>query len=423
MKSISRFLQFVAQFITLGLALAFIVTLFAPQWAEGLRTRLNPPTPVDTVSFGPAKTDANTGVASSKPTAQELSLKPIIAQEREGAGDTITYSYSRAVDRAAPAVVSIYANKQILSQQFAVPTNPEVRAKIGAIPVGPQFMRTTRSAGSGVIFNSDGYVLTNEHVIRGAEEIQAVLGDGRLANAKLVGKDIESDLAVLKLDIGHLPVIPVSDRIPDVGDVALAIGSPFGLGNTVTMGIVSARGRQLGPTSEDMIQTDAAINSGNSGGALVNAFGELIGINSEAYTPGGAGGSVGIGFAIPVNTAKTVLTQILEHGRVIRGWMGADYVDVLPTPLASTSTPMRGVVVRSVAADTPAAGADMQPGDQLLEFEDRPIAGQLDLHTRESELAPGSKIHVSGLRNGKFFSSVLTLTEKPQAEVGTPSSG
>jgi S1-C subfamily serine protease len=196
--------------------------------------------------------------------------------------------------------------------------------------------------------------------------------------------------------------------------VVLAIGNPFGLGRTVTMGIVSALGRQLNlSTYEDFIQTDAAINQGNSGGALVNAYGELVGINSDIYSP--TGGNVGIGFAIPVGTAKAVLDQIVAHGRVIRGWLGAEYADV---PLAQAHGKRGGALVVAIYSNSPAVLAGLHPGDVLLTLDDTPIISPLDLRNREANMAPGTKVKLGGERNGAPFTLDAVLQERPQRQSG-----
>ena len=242
-------------------------------------------------------------------------------------------------------------------------------------------------------------MLTNNHVISGADDIKVQLSDGRVSTAEVIGSDAETDLAVLKINGTNLPAITVPvDPSAEVGDVVLAIGNPVGLGQTVTMGIVSATGRQLKMSAyEDFIQTDAAINAGNSGGALVNSLGELIGINTAIYprtpTADGRGtytqGAEGIGFAIPVRTAKAVLDQIIKHGRVIRGWIGADYVDIPPANGANTRE--QGVMIVHVVPDSPAAKADLQGGDLLLRFDGSAIVDQIDLRNREAALAPGTR--------------------------------
>jgi serine protease DegS/serine protease DegQ len=296
-----------------------------------------------------------------------------------------------------------------------MPTNPVLQRMFPGIAIGPPMKQRQQSLGSGVIVSTDGYVVTNNHVIQGAEQIKIVLYDGRLTNARVIGTDAETDLAVLKIDATNLPSITIADKTPlNVGDVVLAIGNPFGLNRTVTMGIVSALGRQLKmSTYEDFIQTDAAINQGNSGGALVNAYGELVGVNSDIFTP--SGGSIGIGFAIPVGTAKAVLDQIAAHGHVIRGWLGAEYADP-----SSPSVPCaeQNVCVVGIYKDGPAALAGIRPGDILLALGGETITSQLDLRNREANIAPGTKVEVSGQRDGVPFKLEATLQERPQRQVG-----
>ncbi|HEY8009419.1 MAG TPA: trypsin-like peptidase domain-containing protein [Rudaea sp.] len=429
MKNLFRFLQFVAQFVTLGLALAFVVTLLAPQWVARLRGAYPPPANTGTLiqpTFGPAGTAASAAAQeeeSPAPVAARPDESPTITRERARAADTIMASYSRAVQRAAPSVVSITADKVTSEQRYIVPTDPRWLTVFPPRPFGAPVQRAIHSLGSGVIVDSKGYVLTNNHVINGAEQIMAVLSDGRTVSVKLVGSDPETDLAVLKLDTSNLPPLPVSDQVPAVGDVVLAIGSPFGLGNTVTMGIISALGRQVTPTSyEDSIQTDAAINEGNSGGALVNAFGELVGINSRNYSPSEGGGNVGIGFAIPVSTAKRVLEQIINHGHVVRGWMGASYESLPPQHGNTESALPRGVAISALVADGPAARAGLKPGDVLTQFGGEPIVNQFDLYNRESRFAPDSKVEVDALRDGKPIKLDVVLAEKPPPQ-NAPASG
>jgi serine protease DegS/serine protease DegQ len=399
MKSLFRFLVFLGQFITLGLAAAFVASVFSPALVDNVRHHFATPA-------SPANTAPS--VAHSAPahadTAGELP-------------DTVTVSYATAVARAAPAVVSIYANKVVSTgPQVLMPANPVLQRMFPGIIVGPPLKRREQSLGSGVIVSADGYVLTNNHVIQGAQEIEIVLYDGGATRARVIGSDAETDLAVLKIDAPDLPSIAIADQAPpNVGDVVLAIGNPFGLGRTVTMGIVSALGRQLKlSTYEDFIQTDAAINRGNSGGALVNAHGELVGINSDIFSP--SGGSIGIGFAIPVSTAKAVLDQIVAHGRVIRGWLGAEYADPasMQTPCAT-----HGVCVVGVYANGPAAMAGIKPGDALLTLDGKPIANQLELRNHEASLAPGTPVQLTGERNGTAFSLDATLQERPQRQSGS----
>jgi Do/DeqQ family serine protease len=410
MKSLYRFCVFVAQCVTLGLATAFVASIVSPTLVERVRHALGEPSAA--VPAGPLPR-----AAEEVPSVTQSAPGHLANAEAEHAAGTenLTVSYATAVARAAPAVVNIYANKVVTTRQYLVPTNPVFQRMFPGIAIGVPQKRATQSLGSGVIVNAEGYILTNNHVIQGAEEIQAVLFDGRAEHASVVGTDAETDLAVLKIDARNLPSIAVADKTPlNVGDVVLAIGNPFGLSRTVTMGIVSALGRQLKlSTYEDFIQTDAAINEGNSGGALVNAYGELVGINSNIFSP--SGGSVGIGFAIPVGTAKAVLDQIVAHGHVVRGWLGAEYADA-----ASMQQPCaeQGTCVVGVYKPGPAASAGLQPGDVLLTLNGEPIANQLDLRNREAALAPGTKVELGGMRSGSPLKFDITLQERPQRKAG-----
>ena len=301
---------FVLQFALAGLAAAFLISLVWPglgmHLRDGLRGR------------------------SSAIATQPVPVEPPAAPANGPA------SYADAVAHAAPAVVNIYADKTVTERQIQIFPDP----LLGGV-AGPALKRREQSLGSGVIFTPDGYVLTNNHVISGADDIQVMLHDGRVAHAKVIGTDPDTDLAVLKIDAGTLPTIQVDPEAPRVGDVVLAIGNPFGIGQTVTMGIVSALQRQLSLSPyEDFIQTDAAINSGNSGGALVNAEGQLVGINTAMLDRDV--GAQGIGFAIPVHTAKRVLDQIVEHGHVVRGWLGVEVGNV--TVSADSGLPARHVL-------------------------------------------------------------------------------
>ena len=427
MKNFYRLIQFVAQFVTLGLALAFVISLFAPQWTARLRGQAadNSPPPADVMPAENAKPRA-AKPATHRPE-QGVGFGPgttagkAAAAEESGAGTgTITTSYSSAVEAAAPAVVSIYVNKiEEQRRQVLVRTrDPNLP------PLVPAQMVTNvpiQNLGSGVVVNSDGYVLTNYHVIESATNISAVMPDGRSVAAKVVGSDQETDLAVLKLDVWNVAAIPIAEKPASVGDVVLAIGNPFGLDKTVTMGIVSAVGRVVNPaTGEDFIQTDAAINSGNSGGALVNAYGELVGINSRTYSPSG---NVGISFAIPVATAKMVLDQIIRNGRVIRAWMGATYRDVPPQPNDPMPVVTGGAQVTSVAPGSPAEKAGLKVGDEIVRFDGKWVKNQATLRSSESRLAPGSKITVAAKRNGEVQQFDVELVERPSGQTEFSASG
>ena len=390
----TRTLTFVLRFVILGLAIAFVLSLAAPALVEHLR-----------------------GSAPVEPSSATARVQPVASAHGEG-----PVSYSDAVTRAAPAVVSIYANKITTVRQYRIVPDPVTRRLFGAIAAGPSYKKQEHSLGSGVVFSADGYVLTNNHVINGADDIQVLLSDGRVAQARVIGADSDTDLAVLKIDAADLPTIAVADRGDvNVGDVVLAIGNPFGVGKTVTMGIVSATGRQLRLSAyEDFIQTDAAINFGNSGGALVNALGELVGINTAVYR--NAGGDVrsgtaqqnaeGIGFAIPVATAKAVLDQIISHGMVIRGWFGAEYADPGAVNPASAGV-QKGVIVLEVLPGGPADTAGIRSGDVLLKLDGEDIVDQADLRSHEAALAPGKSARLDVQREGKSFSVELTMMQRP----------
>lgn len=381
MKHAAGTLLFIARFAVLGLAVAFVVGLFWPGSGERLRERF--------------------GLAT--PPAQPAS------QSHVGNGPV---SYADAVAAAAPSVVNIYANKIVTEQAVRMYDNPVLQQLFGGQPT--TFQHREQTLGSGVIVSAQGqgYVLTNNHVIAHAADIQVLLYDGRIAKASLVGADEESDLAVLKIEASNLPVIHIAEQQLRPGDVVLAIGNPLGLNQTVTMGIVSAIGRQLnGSSAEDFIQTDAAINLGNSGGALVNAEGELVGINTLLI--GKAAGAEGIGFAIPVTTAKKVLDQIIATGHVVRGWLGADYAFVPVAANGGLPAAARGALVTMVYPGSPAALAGIRPRDILLRIGTDDILDPADLRRREAAFKPGSKVEVSGLRNGSPFHVEVTLTQRP----------
>ncbi|WP_309544660.1 trypsin-like peptidase domain-containing protein [Alkalilimnicola ehrlichii] len=276
------------------------------------------------------------------------------------------------------------------------------------------------SLGSGVILSENGHILTNNHVIQGAEQIEVMLNDGRTADARLIGADPETDLAVLAIELDNLPSITLghSDALR-VGDVVLAIGNPFGVGQTVTQGIVSATGRsQLGlSTFENFIQTDAAINPGNSGGALINARGELVGINTAIFSR--SGGSHGIGFAIPAELAREVLISIIEHGRVIRGWVGIE-VQPLTMPLAESFglDSDAGVIVAGVLRNGPADQAGLRPGDVIHTIDDTPVDNAQSLLRLITARPPGTEITVGAWRTADetTFETQISIHERPHRQ-------
>ena len=310
-------------------------------------------------------------------------------------------TYADAVVIAAPAVVNLYTTKVINKPSHPLFEDPQFRRYFG--DNGPKQRRMESSLGSGVIMSPEGYILTNNHVTTGADQIVVALRDGRETLARVVGSDPETDLAVLKIDLKSLPSITLgrSDGLR-VGDVALAIGNPFGVGQTVTMGIISATGRnQLGLNSyEDFIQTDAAINPGNSGGALVDANGNLTGINTAIFSK--SGGSQGIGFAIPVKLATEVMKSIIEHGQVIRGWLGIE-VQPLTKDLAESFglTGRPGIVVAGIFRDGPAQKAGLQLGDVILSIDGEPAGDGRKSMNQVARIKPTDKVTILVMRNGK----------------------
>ena len=394
MTSRSSLPRFLLQCAAFGLAAAFLIGLFVPDAGPRLRARLGLGTPVATVdpaSVPPAGVDSG----------------PV--------------SYADAVQRAAPSVVSVYVNKLVTERPILI-QNPTMQ-RFSGITLGLPRQRLQRAQGSGVLVSSDGYILTNHHVVAGANDIQIVLWDGRVTAAHVVGTDRDTDLAVLRIEGSHLPAMSLESPKPlRVGDVVLAIGNPFGLGQTVTQGIVSglARSQALlgGPENAqsfpavDFIQTDAAINAGNSGGALVDAHGNLIGINTFVLGRMSMDAE-GIGFAIPAAAARDVLAQIIEHGVVVRGWLGAEYVDTPAQPGALPTDSLRGVVLSALYANGPAAQAGLRPGDVLLTLNGIDIIDQFDLRSRETALAPGTEITLGGLRAGVPFEIRARLIQRP----------
>jgi serine protease DegS len=379
---IRKNIAFLFQFVTIGLALAFVIIYLYPNLL-GKQT-------------------------------QEVHL-----QQGEGKikrlrpGDGVV-SYADAVKKAAPAIVNIYATKLVTQKRSPFFDDPLFRHFFGDENETTR-QRREPSLGSGVILSKDGYVLTNNHVIADAAEIAVALNDGRTTSAKIFGADPESDLAVLKIELEDLPVVTLgrSDNL-QVGDVVLAIGNPYGVGQTVTSGIVSGLGRSsLGiNTFENFIQTDAAINPGNSGGALINANGELVGINTAIFSQ--SGGSHGIGFAIPVNLARDVLTQLIEHGHVIRGWLGVKIQDITPKLAAAFELDSTdGVVISNIVVNGPADKAGLDRGDIITHIDDKKVRDFRETLNEISMHKPGDQITLTIIREGKKMSREATVSERP----------
>jgi Do/DeqQ family serine protease len=321
-------------------------------------------------------------------------------------------SYSDAVRKAVPSVVNIFTSKEIKTPRHPFLDDPLFRHFFGdRLEEEPQ---RAASLGSGVIVSPKGYILTNHHVVEAADEIEVALIDGKKLKAKAVGSDPETDIAVLQVEGGPVPAITFGDADAlRVGDVVLAIGNPFGVGQTVTMGIVSALRRNQGiNTFENFIQTDAAINPGNSGGALIDTAGNLVGINTLIYSR--SGGSLGIGFAIPASSAKLVMEQIIQTGSVTRGWIGVEAEEITPEiadsfRLGSTN----GVILRGIQRGGPADRAGLKPGDVLLAIEGAPIKDQSSLLNLVAALAPGKPASIRLRRDNKDMEIRIAVGKRP----------
>ncbi len=343
----------------------------------------------------------------------QLRQAPIYSRLQQG-----PVSYAEAVDTASPAVANLYTTKFVDKPALPLFEDPQFRKFFGDNL--PKQRRMESSLGSAVLMSPAGYLLTNNHVTAGADQIVVALKDGRETLARVIGSDPETDLAVLKIDLADLPSITLgrSDDIK-IGDVALAIGNPFGVGQTVTMGIISATGRnQLGlNTYEDFIQTDAAINPGNSGGALVDAHGNLVGINTAIFSK--SGGSQGIGFAIPVKLALEVMQAIIEHGQVIRGWLGIEVQPLTPELAESFGLEGRpGIVVAGIYRDGPAQKAGLQPGDLILSIDGESAADGRRSMNQVARTKPGESIRIDILRAGEPLQLTAEVGVRPPANGG-----
>lgn len=375
-----------AQTVTVCVALVFVVGTLRPQWLPAGMPGLGQGQPVH--AHG--------------------------ARAGAGAPEGNLTSYAAAARRAMPAVVNINTSKDVALHSPGG-GDPAYRRFFGS--EAPEHEQIS-SLGSGVIVSPAGYILTNNHVIESADEIEVALADGRKARAKVVGTDPETDLAVVRIDLANLPAITFGEsERAQVGDVVLAIGNPFAVGQTVTMGIVSALGRNhLGiNTFENFIQTDAAINPGNSGGALVDAHGDLIGINTAIYSNNRAGGSLGIGFAIPAATAKQVMDSIIATGQVVRGYIGVEPQEITPEVVEALKLPRTsGALITGVMRNGPADRAGVKPGDILVQVNETPINDTTTMLNRIAQLKPGSKAKLAIVRGSDQLALDVVIGKRPR---------
>jgi serine protease DegS len=434
---VGRALAFFAGTVVGGLALAFVIVYIHPQLLQPRVAATVPEVPAAAppAAAAPAEAppaqpvtpptgDLRADVASLTNQAGRTSVAPTPDQlsrdlARLPANASASGSFALAVKRASPAVVNISTQRLVTEQ---VP--PSVFDQMFG-DLQPYYRhRVERALGSGVIIDSAGHIITNNHVIANADTINVQLPDGRVSRATVVGRDPDTDLALLSVKLKDLPVMPLghSDEL-QVGDAVLAIGDPLGLGQTVTHGIVSATGRSaLGvATFESFIQTDAAINAGNSGGALVNERGELIGINTAVLNKSG-GGSIsveGIGFAIPVNLARGVMKQILEYGHVIRGWIGILPEDYDDEQAGQLRLPHGGVVVANMYRNSPAVDASLHLGDIITQVDGRPVHSAQDTLSQIVVKKPGANVRLHILREHRELDVVVHVIERPNSIQGT----
>jgi Do/DeqQ family serine protease len=376
-----------SQAVTVAVALLFVVATLKPEWLGR--------------SPGPML-----------PQIVSVAQTPEVAASASAAA-VAPGSYRVAAQRAAPAVVSIVASK--VSPRRPQADDPWFRFFFGERSPQDQ---PQRGLGSGVIVSPEGYLITNNHVVDGADDIEVQLADGRQAQARLVGTDPDSDVAVLKIDLAKLPAITFGNTENlQVGDAVLAIGNPFGVGQTVTAGIVSALGRnQLGiNTFENFIQTDAAINPGNSGGALVDTGGNLVGINTAIFSR--TGGSLGIGFAIPANTARMVMESLVRDGSVVRGWIGVEPRDLTPEMAESLRLPVRnGVLITGVLQNGPAGSGGMKPGDVVVKIAGQDIANTAQLFNAVAALKPGQPAVIAVQRGERAVELKVLVAQRPPSQ-------
>ena len=358
------------------------------------------------------KTESSVSVPAQVTLSQE---RPIAIQGNASG----VVSYAPAVKAAAPAVVNIFTTQEVKHSTNPLMNDPAFRRFFEFHGLDQQQSEPRSGLGSGVIVSKDGYILTNHHVVGGATDIVVALHDGRKAKAKVIGTDPESDLAVIQVKLDNLPTLPFKTSANEVGDVVLAIGNPFGVGQTVTQGIISALGRNgLGINAfEDFIQTDAAINPGNSGGALIDVSGNLVGINTAIYSR--SGGSMGIGFAIPAQLAQSVMLEIISHGQVVRGWLGVEIKQAdqnFNEDGSLNNQKSEGVPIAGVMRGGPAAQGGMRPNDIVLSINNQKMATANQLMNAIAKVKPNTKIPAVVKRDDQEIELEITVGKRPQAE-------
>jgi serine protease DegS len=385
---IIKTIAFLLQFSLLGLAIALLYLFWQSEHSNK-----------DIINF----------LSPSTSEVQPLSANQLLTQSP-------TASYADAVASSFESVVTIYTSKMVVEQSHPLLHDPIFSQLFGEQLKRRQRSKTETNLGSGVIISNDGYIITNQHVIDGADEILISLPDGRGSQAVLIGEDQETDIAILQIPISGLSSIKIAPDSPvRVGDVVLAIGNPLNVGQTVTMGIISATGRnRIGlNTFENFIQTDAAINPGNSGGALVNANGELIGINTAIFNQ--AVGAQGIGFAIPTSIAFDIMQQLIDYGKISRGWLGVEGVEITAKAALSTGSPnIKGALIVGVFINSPADMAGIRSGDILVAIDGKSVLGVRDLLEKVSFHKPGDTLEITVYRGPNKYTFKTIATERPR---------
>jgi len=382
-----KFWLIFAQTVTVSLAVLFVISTLKPEWL-------------------------------GKPSGQLPNIVALQESTTSGEPQAGTSSYREAARKALPSVVHIFTSQKTRTPRHPLIDDPLFRHFFGDRPETEEQRKS--GLGSGVIVSASGYILTNYHVVEAADQIEVALNDGSTHKARLVGGDPETDLAVLQIEAGKNPAFKVAaitlgqmDNLL-VGDVVLAIGNPFGVGQTVTMGIVSALGRShLGiNTFENFIQTDAAINPGNSGGALIDSGGNLVGINTAIYSR--SGGSLGIGFAIPISTAKNVMEQIIQNGSVTRGWIGVEVQEITQELAETFGLPdTKGALIAGVQRGSPADAGSIKPGDILLAVGDKPVKDPQVMLDLIASQKPGEMISFKLRRQKALFDTTIRIGKRP----------